>query len=106
MKFIPTLLLLLSTSLAVGQDTIIPLWPKDNIPNRIASNEKETSKRNGVLRIRAVQTPTIEVYLPAKSNATGEAVVIFPGGGYSILAYDWEGTDIAKFLNGKGILVL
>lgn len=86
-----------------GQDTIIPLWPKGKIPNRIESDEKEEHKRNGILRISTVQEPTLEVYLPAKQNATGEAVLIFPGGGYGILAYDWEGTDIAKFLNGKGI---
>ncbi|MDH5610643.1 MAG: alpha/beta hydrolase, partial [Cyclobacteriaceae bacterium] len=34
---------------------------------------------------------------------TGQAVVICPGGGYGILAYDWEGTDIAKWLNTHGI---
>lgn len=86
-----------------SQDTIMPLWPKDKIPNRIDSEEKEIHKKNGVLRISKVQEPTIEVYLPAKANATGQAMLIFPGGGYGILAYDWEGTDIAKFLNGKGI---
>lgn len=86
-----------------GQDTIVPLWPKEKIPNRITSDEKEEHKRNGILRISKVQEPTIEVYLPAKSNAIGKAMLIFPGGGYGILAYDWEGTDIAKFLNGKGI---
>ncbi len=86
-----------------SQDTIMPLWPKDKIPNHINSDEKEIHKRNGVLRISKVQEPTIEVYLPAKSNSNGQAMLIFPGGGYGILAYDWEGTDIAKFLNGKGI---
>ena len=88
---------------SMAQDTIIPLWPSDKIPNRIASEEKEEHKRNGVLRISTVQEPTIEVYLPAMSNANGQAILIFPGGGYQILAYDWEGTDIAKFLNGKGV---
>ena len=87
----------------MGQDTIMSLWPKDRIPNRIESDEKEEHKRNGILRISAVQEPTIEVYLPAKSNANGKAMLIFPGGGYGMLAYDWEGIDIAKFLNGKGI---
>lgn len=86
-----------------AQDTIMPLWPKDQIPNRIDSNELEERNQNGILRISKVQEPSIEVYLPAKSNATGQAILIFPGGGYGILAYDWEGTDIAKFLNGKGI---
>lgn len=86
-----------------AQDTILPLWPDGKIPNRIASDEKEEHHRNGILRISKVQEPTLEVYLPAKQNATGAAMLIFPGGGYQILAYDWEGTDIAKFLNGKGI---
>ena len=86
-----------------AQDTIMPLWPENKIPNRIASDEKEVSDYTNILRISKVQEPTIEVYLPSKSNANGQAVLIFPGGGYHILAYDWEGTDIAKFLNGKGI---
>lgn len=86
-----------------AQDTIISLWPEGNVPNSLPSDEKEERVQNGVLRISKVQDPSIEVYLPAKSNATGKAMLIFPGGGYGILAYDWEGTDIAKFLNGKGI---
>ena len=86
-----------------AQDTLIPLWPENKIPNRILTNEEEVHNVDGILRISQVQEPTIEVYLPSKSNATGKAMLIFPGGGYGILAYDWEGTDIAKFLNGKGI---
>jgi len=94
--------LLIATTLSTAQETI-KLWPTDEIPNRILTNEKEVHVVEGILRISQVQEPTIEVYLPAKSNATGKAMLIFPGGGYGILAYDWEGTDIAKFLNGKGI---
>lgn len=90
-------------SLCFAQDTIMPLWPKDRVPNRIASMETEEHQRNSILRISKVQEPTIEVYLPTKQNATGEALLIFPGGGYNNLSYDWEGTDIAKLLNGKGI---
>ncbi len=86
-----------------AQAVVMPLWPKDKIPNRISSDEKEVRTVDGILRIAKVQEPSIEIYLPAKSNATGQAMLIFPGGGYGILAYDWEGTDIAKFLNGKGI---
>ncbi|WP_276167430.1 alpha/beta hydrolase [Zobellia alginiliquefaciens] len=88
---------------AFSQDTIIPLWPKNKIPNHVVSDEKEVHEVKDILRISRVQEPTIEVYLPSKKNATGQAVLIFPGGGYSILAYDWEGTDVAKFLNSKGI---
>lgn len=104
MKYILTILVFFFfTVQTMAQDSIIPLWPKDKIPNRIASNEKEEHRTEGILIVSKVQEPTIEVYLPAEQNATGEAMLIFPGGGYGILAYDWEGTDIAKFLNGKGI---
>lgn len=86
-----------------AQDTIMPLWPKDKIPNHVESDEREERVSEDIVRLSKVQEPAIEVYLPAKKSATGEAMLIFPGGGYGILAYDWEGTDIAKFLNGKGI---
>ncbi|WP_297694234.1 alpha/beta hydrolase [uncultured Eudoraea sp.] len=85
------------------QDTILPLWPSDGVPNRIESDEKEIIVKGAIQRISFVQYPQIEVYLPSEANSTGKAMLIFPGGGYQILAYDWEGSDIAKFLNSKGI---
>ena len=104
MKYAQIILLLLFTHQIMAQDTIVPLWPQDKVPNHIISEEREIIvKGDDLVRISKVQKPTIEVYLPAKANANGQALLIFPGGGYQILAYDWEGTDIAKFLNGKGI---
>ncbi len=97
------ILMLLIAAKGNSQDALIPLWPKDKIPNSIGANEQEVRKTEDILIVSNVQEPTIEVYLPSKQNATGEAMLIFPGGGYGILAYDWEGSDIAKFLNGKGI---
>lgn len=97
------LIAILMSMLRISAQEVIPLWPKGKIPNHIDSNEKEVHEVEEILRISHVQEPTIEVYLPSKSNATGKAMLIFPGGGYGFLAYDWEGTDIAKFLNGKGI---
>ncbi len=102
MKILAVILFFMS-GFVLAQDTIIPLWPKERIPNHIKSDEKEIHRNEGILIISKVQEPTIEVYLPAERNATREAMLIFPGGGYGVLAYDWEGTDIAKFLNGKGI---
>lgn len=96
------LCLLLSFELGLCQDTIISLWP-DSPPNRIATDETEIRTESDILRISKVQYPDIAVYLPDKGNNTGKGVLIFPGGGYRILAYDWEGTDIAKWLNSKGI---
>jgi len=56
-----------------------------------------------MLRIRNVITPTIEVHLPSGGSSNGIAVLICPGGGYNALAYDWEGTDVADWLNSHGI---
>ena len=82
---------------------IIPLWP-DSIPNQRVSNEEERQiQREELLWVENVQVPTLEVYLPARGHSNGNAVLIFPGGGYHGLAYDWEGTDIAKWLNANGI---
>ena len=97
-----TLLFSLFASMAFSQNHIIPLW-QGTPPFQNPSDQKEEYTQQGILRIANVQNPSIEVYLPTKQIATGEAVVIFPGGGYGILAYDWEGTDFAKWLNAQGI---
>lgn len=83
--------------------TMMPLWPAGQVPNQHTSNEKEIWERTEIIRIAKVQTPEMAVYLPANRSATGQAVVICPGGGYGMLAWDWEGTDIAAFLISKGI---
>ena len=88
-----------------AQYEIIPLW-KDGIPNSQKSDEKELVESTDSKRVYTVQTPTLEVYLPTKRNATGQAVIICPGGGYHYLTYDFEGTDIAKWFNSKGIMRL
>ncbi|PCJ92313.1 MAG: esterase [Flavobacteriaceae bacterium] len=96
------LTLFMVNSMLVAQDRIIPLWPNE-VPNQIKVAGKEIQEKDGILWITKVLNPTIEVYLPAKQNANGQAVLIFPGGGYHGLAYDWEGTDIAKTLNARGV---
>ncbi len=86
-----------------AQDSTLPLYPEGKVPNYQAASEKEKRETTDILRISLVQTPDIAVYLPTKRNATGQAVVVCPGGGYAILAYEWEGTEVAKWLNSKGI---
>lgn len=85
-----------------AQYEIIPLW-KDGIPNSQKSDEQELVESTDSKRVYTVQTPALEVYLPNKRNATGQAVIICPGGGYHYLTYDFEGTDFAKWFNSKGI---
>lgn len=53
--------------------------------------------------VRNVVDPTIEVFSPEKSLATGTAVIVCPGGGFYYLEYDKEGTIIANWLVKKGI---
>lgn len=52
--------------------------------------------------IQNVSRPTLTVYSPKGKN-TGAAVVVFPGGGYQILAIDLEGTEVCDWLTSKGI---
>ena len=101
-RFITIVLFVLILSKIQGQQKLL-LWPDGNVPNQKKSDEKEKFSETDIIRISNVQTPSIEIYLPSKSIRTGKAVVICPGGGYGILAYDWEGTDFAKLLNSKGI---
>lgn len=86
----------------ISQNVVVPLWT-GVIPNYKDIGEKEYRDTTNIVRISKVQKPDIAVFLPSKANATGQAVVICPGGGYHILAYDWEGTDIAKWLNSLGV---
>ena len=101
-RFITIILLVLVYSKIQGQQKLL-LWPNSKVPNQNKSDEKENVSETDIIRISNVQYPSIEVYLPSKSIRTGKAVVICPGGGYAILAYDWEGTDFAKLLNAEGI---
>ena len=100
--FLTTAFVLLASLESMGQDGVVPLWRGTPL-NQNPSQEQEEASRNEILWIENVQEPTLEVFLPAKRNATGQGVVICPGGGYQGLAYDWEGTDVAKWLNSLGI---
>ncbi len=80
----------------------MPLYA-DSIPNSKFTKDEETSSNNGVLIISKVSRPTLTAYLPAKGMSSGAAVVICPGGGYSVLAAAHEGSDVAKELNKQGV---
>ena len=47
--------------------------------------------------------PTYDDSLFAKGKNTGAAVIVFPGGGYNVLAIDLEGTEVCEWLTSKGI---
>lgn len=83
----------------LNAQTLIPLWPDMAKP----ATEMTLDPSRGFLWIQNVQYPELEIYVPTPVNATGVGVVVCPGGGYYGLAYDKEGTDIAKWLNAHGI---
>lgn len=85
---------------------VLPLWT-GTPPNAQPVGQPEERVQEGqILWLRHVQNPAVEVRLPARGNATGQAVIVCPGGGYGGLAYDWEGTDMAGWLNSRGIAAI
>jgi acetyl esterase/lipase len=88
----------------------LPVWPgvAPGAPaNPLAEADTTTAKDNLIagkplVRLGNVSTPTITLYSPKGMN-TGAAVVVFPGGGYNILAIDLEGTEVCDWLNSAGI---
>jgi acetyl esterase/lipase len=107
MKFVFTCLTCLSIlQMTNAQDITVPLWPAGKVPNYQKTDEVEKRESTDIVRFSKVQSPEIAVFLPAKKNSTGQAVIICPGGGYAYLAYDWEGSDVAKLLNSKGITAI
>lgn len=88
----------------------IQLW-KNGAPGEpaVQGEEKDMTKPTDalvggkpVIRLGNVTNPSLTFY-PAEKNPDGTAVVIFPGGGYHILAMDLEGTEVAEWLNSIGV---
>lgn len=102
MRFFFAAIFLLTSTVTWCQEEIA-LYEK--IPNAIPgpNQEKQEKTNNGWVIISKTSVPTIRVYLPPADKATGTAVVICPGGGYSVLASTHEGTDVARQLNEWGI---
>ena len=83
----------------------VSLWSKGQMPGRGTTEpERELPSRgDNVIRLTDINEPTITVFkVPGTSKPT-PAVIICPGGAYSILAYNQEGTEIAAWLNSIGI---
>jgi len=84
-------------------NNFISLWPQ-----KVPGEPKEkrdpvfVQSNDNVLRISEVTNPVMEIFMPEKVVADCPAVIVCPGGGYSILAYDLEGTEIASWLNKLG----
>ncbi|MEI6086502.1 MAG: alpha/beta hydrolase [Bacteroidota bacterium] len=106
MKKILLSLLLISSIMKIQAQTETALYP-DAIPNsKPAENIEKHSAEPGILIISDISIPTYTVFQPKVQNDKKSAVVIFPGGGYSITASGHEGSDIAKSFNEVGITAI
>ena len=79
---------LIAISAFASDHTVVPLWP----------NGAPGAKGNA-----SEDTPTLTIYKAESASDAHSAVVVLPGGGYVNLAFDYEGTDVAEWLNQRGI---
>jgi acetyl esterase/lipase len=113
MKAAFALLLFSATSAGLAATAIpqptqtLPVWPEgvqgpvnDKAPERTLPDQPNAKK---VVRLEGVTEPTLQVYPAPKEKANGTAVIICPGGGFSKLALDLEGGEVAANLNESGI---
>lgn len=89
----------------------IALWP-DKVPGEKGDigEERDMSKPTEgliagkpLIRLGNVSKPTITLYRPPAGKDTGAAMLVCPGGGYSILALDLEGSEVCEWLNSIGV---
>ncbi|MGC1390415.1 MAG: alpha/beta hydrolase [Bacteroidales bacterium] len=98
------ILFFLSISSYSQKNELIYLWP-GKVPGELKEKQPpsiDTKNNDNIVRFSEVTNPAIEVYLPDHVIGNGSAVIVCPGGGYQILAYDLEGTEIAGWLNKLG----
>lgn len=100
-----------STAMSAEPPKPIELWP-NGAPGEKGDigEEKDISKPGEglvagkpLIRLANVSKPTITIYKPAPDKDTGASIVVCPGGGYSILALDLEGTEVCEWLNSIGV---
>ena len=88
----------------------IPIWPKGEIPNQQHFTVPETMRKitkplvagKPWLSVGPVYVPTMTVYTPKGINMHA-AVLVFPGGGYWVLAMDLEGSEICNWITAQGM---
>lgn len=86
---------------------VIDLWPAgpprtiDGVPPESRFSPPAGLAAHTIM-LRNVSRPTLTVYRPDPAAANGASVVVCPGGGWSILAWAHEGTDVAEWFASRG----
>jgi acetyl esterase/lipase len=105
------LLWVAAPALAAAPATLLNVWPgtppgeTKALPPEV-DQTKDTDKLiagRRIIKLGNVSTPQLAIHRPPRDRDTGAAVVICPGGGFNILAYDLEGTEVADWLNSIGV---
>ena len=93
------------TLLLQAQDAPKPmnLWPGKPPGDPDGIEEKVTQGEKGIKQVASTGHPTIAVYSPSKEKNTGAAIVVAPGGGYRVLAFEHEGTQVGEWLASIGV---
>jgi acetyl esterase/lipase len=104
------LCLLIAAPFSFAQQVTLPLWPNGAPEAYNGDAETDITKSSDRLvagkplaHMTNVSNPMLALYPPPAGKNTGAAVVVFPGGGYKILAYDLEGTEVCTWLNSIGV---
>jgi acetyl esterase/lipase len=90
------------------EKSVFRVWPakapgeKGGVPPE-AIRDRSAKLGAPVTRVANVTEPTITLYRAPEETNTGTAVLVCPGGGYGILAWNLEGTEIAEWLNSIGV---
>ena len=104
----------LSAPLLTGAEAVadtplatVDVWPKGKMPGQGAREpEGEVARGDGFHRITNISRPTLKVFPAPKMGAPAPAMIVCPGGGYSYVVVDKEGSEIAAWLNSAGITAL
>jgi hypothetical protein len=93
--------------MSVQPDEVIRLWP-DGPPTKIEGVGAEAEYRAPVgvaskaLMLRNVSEPTLSVFRPTNGESNGVGIIVCPGGGWRILAWEHEGTEVVRWLTARG----
>ncbi len=89
--------------------TTIPLQPAGSSGFKPGPEHDATTAKDNlvagkpVIRLGDVSDPTLTFYPAPPANNSGAIVIVFPGGGYRILAFDLEGSEVCEWLNSIGV---
>jgi dienelactone hydrolase len=93
---------------SVAGGTVIKLWDGAHPARTIADVGPETTWQVpagiavGTTFLRNISEPTLTVFQPAAGRANGVGVVVCPGGGWTVLAWQHEGLDVVHWLTERG----